>query len=113
MATLNYLPDWGASKAHKPRVNLVQFGDGYEQRGTDGLNTNMETWTVTFVRIPETIRTIDSFLKARNGVEAFNWTTPEGRSAVFKCSDWTASKDTPGKSTLTGSFVEVPEVVAA
>lgn len=113
MTTLNFSPDWGASKTHKPRVNLIQFGDGYEQRGTDGLNTNMETWAVTFIRTPETIATIDTFLKARRGIEAFNWVTPNGRSAVFKCSEWNVSNDTPGKSTLSGSFVEVPEVVAA
>lgn len=113
MATFAYLPDWGAKKDNKPRTNKIQFGDGYEQRSTDGLNTNMETWSIAFKRPPATIDIIDLFLSDRKGVEAFNWTTPKGRASVFKCEEWNISYDDIGWGTLSATFVEVPEKVSA
>ena len=113
MTTLNYTPDWGAKKQNKPRANKIQFGDGYEQRITDGLNSNMEVWSVTFKRAKAEIDIIDDFLSDRSAVEAFNWVNPNGHSIVVKCEEWDTSYDSPGYDTLTATFTQVPEKVGA
>lgn len=112
MATFLYKPDWQAKNKKTPRVNTVQFGDGYEARGTDGLNTNLDTWNLSFVRDPDTVEEIEGFLSEMNGVQAFNWTTPGGKVAAFKCAEWEPSYDSPGWTTLTATFKEVPEPLA-
>ena len=37
--------DYGASKKAAPRVRQVQFGSGYSQRATFGLNLDPKAWT--------------------------------------------------------------------
>ena len=41
-------PDFGASRKSQPNVRKVQFGDGYEQRLTYGLNQNPRVWDLTW-----------------------------------------------------------------
>ena len=36
-------PDYGASKKAQPRVNFVQFGSGYSQRSTFGINNDLKS----------------------------------------------------------------------
>lgn len=112
MTTFTYQPDYSASKTMKPKVDKIQFGDGYSERYSSGLNTKLESWSVTFKRSPSTVIAIDNFLTARGAVEAFNWTTPLGRAATFVCEEWSVSYDSPGWSTLQATFNEVPEVVS-
>lgn len=113
MATFTYKPDYAARKQMRPRVKKFQFGDGYQQRSTDGLNTKLEKWSVQFKRIPDTIDDIDDFLFNAGGVEAFNWETPEGVTKTFTCGEWEVTEDSPGWKTLTAMFEEVPEIVSA
>lgn len=113
MATFTWSPDWTAKKKNKPRVNKLQFGDGYEQRISDGINTNPEEWSLSFSTDPTTVNSIDSFLEARAGLEAFLWTTPAGNTLSFKCEEWDVGYDNPGRSVLSATFVQVFEQVAA
>ena len=114
MATLNYKPDWSASGEHNPSINKVSFGDGYSQRGSNGLNADMATWDVKFTRSPEEIKLISDFLKARANVEAFNWVDPFGTNiTVVTDGGWKVTIDSIGWHTLTAKFVQVPETVAA
>jgi phage-related protein len=113
MATFTYKPDYSARKRMKPRVTVLKFGDGYEQRTTDGLNTKLESWSVSFKRSPTAINSIDSFLNTCGGVTAFNWETPDGVTKTFVCREWEISTDSPGWETLNATFDEVPEIVSA
>lgn len=113
MATLNYLPDWSASQDHDPTVNKAQFGDGYQQRTTDGLHTDLVSWSVKFMRSPEECNAIAAFLKARGGVEPFNWTDPFGNSiTVITEGKWSHVVDNIGYHTVSATFKEVAEVAA-
>lgn len=60
------------------RFNRVQFGGGYSQRSTDGLNTKSKNWNVVWEGITTTqANTLESFFDGLNGgVEAFLWTDP-------------------------------------
>lgn len=108
--TFTFTPDFGLSVAYKPRVRAVQFGDGYQQRVADGINTGTDAWNLTFaVRDDTETNQILAFLQARGAVEAFNWTAPDGTSAVFVCSEWNRTFDRFGQSTITATFRRVYE----
>ena len=47
MTTFTFPPS-NASLTEKPRVVVAKFGDGYEQRTAFGLNTNPQSWSLTF-----------------------------------------------------------------
>lgn len=113
MATFTWGPDWSAQKKRAPRVTVVQYGDGYEQRSADGINTSPQEWSLTFKRDPDSVDDIDDFLHARNALQAFQWTTPKGDTIVVKCEEWTTAYDSPGWYVLTATFKQVFEVVSA
>jgi phage-related protein len=63
----------------------AKFGDGYSQRMSDGLNTIMETWSLSFQNRPiSDINIIRAFLEGKNGVQAFSWDPPGQVAATSK-----------------------------
>ena len=110
MATFTIAPDFGASVSLKPRVLTAQFGDGYQQRLGDGINIRAEDWQLTFsARTPAERDQILSFLEARNGVEAFDWTSPRGTVGKFVCAEWNHSPNSAASNTVTARFTQVFE----
>ena len=43
------VPDKTLNRQTQPKVRIAKFGDGYQQRIADGLNTLRDTFTVNFV----------------------------------------------------------------
>lgn len=111
MATFNWTPTYGSRATYRPRVRVVKFSDGYEQRQADGLNPRAATWDLTFDNRTQTeAGAIEAFLQARNAVEAFDWTPPYEASAIrVVCRDWSKSIDTSNAITLTAQFAQVFE----
>lgn len=111
MATFSYTPDFGARINAKPRVRVVSFGDGYEQRQADGINARAETWDLQFQnRTDSDTAAIVGFLEARNGVEAFDWTPPNEVTAIKAvCREWNKSVDRYNLNTVTAQFQRVYE----
>jgi phage-related protein len=65
-------PSYNISTRHNPRVNVVQFGNGYEQRNPNGLFSQLITLDINFEkRTEDEARAIIHFLKARKAVESF------------------------------------------
>lgn len=82
-------PTLAPSRGSKPRVRRATFGDGYTQRTADGLNTEGESWSLVWTMSVADCDTVDAFLKARAGVEAFLWTPPrEGSAKKWLCPQW-------------------------
>tara|TARA_B100001079_G_C16341205_1_gene483657 strand:+ start:108 stop:530 length:423 start_codon:yes stop_codon:yes gene_type:complete len=76
------LPDRGFSEAFKPKFHIAKFGDGYEQRLVDGINSIDQAFTVQFSkREKEEIDDITSFLTSLEGVTSFNFTIPDTNSS--------------------------------
>jgi phage-related protein len=89
----------------RTRVNSVKFGDGYEQRVADGINSIIEDWSLSFtLRTKAEINAIDAFLRARKGVENFDWTTPAGQLKKFVCRKWSVSYFHDGNASLSATF---------
>lgn len=111
MATFTYTPDFGARRATKPRVRVVAFGDGYEQRQGDGINTRNEVWDLQFQnRTNSDTAAIIAFLEARNAVESFDWTPPNEVTAIkVVCREWNKSLDRFNLNAVSAQFERVYE----
>lgn len=111
MSVFTWVEDYNGSEEHQPRVRAVKFGDGYQQRSTDGINTDAGTWNLTFSgRSTGEASAITTFLGARGGVENFDW-TPYGELAAIKvvCPKWARQPQSYGVWTVTATFSQVFE----
>ena len=79
MATYpDYNPQYSATKRSQPKVRLTQFGDGYQQRTSFGLNQDPKVWSLTFNVDDEDADEIETFLEARKVDGAsFDWSPPD------------------------------------
>lgn len=111
MATFTYTPDFGSKAAYKPRVRVVSFADGYQQRQADGINSRAQNWDLTFANRDNTETDgILAFLEARNAVEAFDWVPPNKVSSIkVVCREWAKSIDRNNLNTVTARFEQVFE----
>lgn len=111
MSVFTYVPEFGASCEKNPAVTPIKFGDGYEARNRFGMNTNRQSWSLTFAnRDASEATAIDNFLSARGGYEAFEWTPPgEASSLVFVCRRWTKSPQKANLFTIQATFEQVYE----
>jgi len=110
MSTFTFIPSTSARRAVAPRVRRVAFGDGYEQRVADGINTRAEEWGLSFVGKTDTeANAIETFLEARGGVESFNWTTPKGEAIKVVCDRWDRTFSEINMNTISAVFRRVYE----
>lgn len=107
MATFTWRPDYGATNEVKPKVFRVDFGDGYEQRIANGINTKPRMWSLVFTKTKANIDDIEAFLEDRGAVESFDWTPPRGSAGKWICDSWKRGIPNAGYDTLTASFREV------
>lgn len=65
---LDYSPSYGINVSVQPRVNLVRFGDGYIQRGANGINLYPAKWRLVFENVSTaTAEAIEEKLKEAAG----------------------------------------------
>jgi phage-related protein len=105
-------PTYGAEKRSAPKRRVVQFGDGYEQRLTYGLNQNPKEWSLTWNNITEAnADTIEAFLDARAAdAAAFDWTPPDETTAYkWICDSWSKSIPYTGRAIINATFRQVFE----
>lgn len=86
-----YPPSYGAQNQVQPRVRSVSFGDGYELRVGDGLNTVVAKWSLTWNAMPiEHAGYIEQFFTFHGGVKWFWWVPPRATAAIkVVCKQWT------------------------
>lgn len=105
MPTFSYAPSFPPRVSHAPRILAMKFGDGYEQRAGDGINTDPERWDLIFENEPPAdADAIESFLKTQAGRLPFDWTSPSGLAAKFLCKTWQRAKVGPQVYTITAAF---------
>lgn len=111
MATFpSYSPTYSATKASQPAVTRVRYGDGYEMRATFGLNQNPKEWQLQFSVSDTDAATIEAFLDARAGQEAFDWTAPDGTTGNrWVCESWTRELFDFQRSRISATFRQVFE----
>ena len=102
---------YGITKENSPEVNFAQFGSGYSQRSTFGINQDLKVWNLTWEFITETDSdTIETFLSARAGKESFDFAAPgESASAKYICRSWTKRIEYPTLATIQAKFEQDAE----
>ena len=95
----------------RPKVNTLSFGDGFEQRLTEGLNQNPLSVNLTFELSQTDADTAITFLNARvEDGASFDYTLPsETSSRKFVCTSFPRSIPFLNRVTLTCVFREVFE----
>lgn len=110
MATFTWFASRGSSKKVADRVIYAEFGDGYMQRVTAGINHIKREWQLEFAGRGQTeADAIEDFLIARGGSESFDWTDPRGHVGKWICRNGEFNR-TPlagTNSTITAVFEEV------
>jgi len=110
MATFTYTPSFEATESSRPNVRKVEFGDGYSQRLTLGLNQNPKEWSLVFKERTNTERDqILGFLDARQAAESFDWTPPRGTAGKYVCAEWQVTLSAFNFNTIQATFRQVFE----
>ena len=103
-------PSYGTNKSSAPTVRIAQFGDGYQQRSTFGINQNLKVYNFTWNNISETdADEIETFLDARAGVENFDYTPAGESSKKFICRQWNKTIPYLNRATIRATFEQVAE----
>ena len=112
MATFpDFDPQYSATKRSQPNLRVTQFGDGYQQRTTFGLNQDPKVWNLTFNVDDEDADEIETFLEARGKDGAsFDWSPPD-TATTFKwiCRSFNREMFEFDRNRITASFEEVFE----
>ena len=108
--------DKGLSSTETPRVLMASFGDGYEQRIANGINSLDQTFTLNFKTRPKAeIDDIIAFFVSRKGVTAFNYIVSDrnagGGETTYKvvCDKWTKTYAYDNFYSATANFRKVYE----
>ena len=111
MATFpSITPTYGVQKKSQPNVRIAQFGSGYSQRATFGINQNPKVYNLTFEVSETDADTIEDFLDARGGVENFDFTPPvDTSSSKYICREWSKSIPYLNRATIQATFEQVFE----
>jgi len=106
-----YDPTYSATKTSQPKIRTTQFGDGYQQRVTFGLNQNAKEWRLTFNVTEDDADIIEAFLddRAADGA-SFDWTPPDGNTSYkWTCFSWTRELFDFERSKIDVTFMQVFE----
>lgn len=72
--SFDWIPSYQSPKNTEFRLLRNKFGDGYEQRVGDGINTDEESWDLVFNTVDTaTAEAIDAYLKSKKSGESFTW----------------------------------------
>ncbi|MCX8675878.1 phage tail protein [Gilliamella sp. B3023] len=107
METFHWRPQNSSTTSVSPRVKVIKFGDGYEQRFCDGINNDLRSYSVSFVGLVENIDLIENFLTRYNAVKSFLWKEPNTHKTIkVVCRSWTSTVNGAAK-TVSATFEEV------
>lgn len=111
-------PDKALTRSSNPAVLVARFGDGYEQRVADGINTIKETYSLSFNnRTKEFVDDVVNFLDTAGGVSAFTLTIPDSnnttrtgeKDVIVVCSTYSTMYTYDDFYTITAEFRRVYE----
>lgn len=93
LKTFTWQMNMGASASTRHSVIKTQFGDGYAQRVSVGMNNKRTDWAGSKTGDYRTvILPIIQFLDEHKGIIPFLWTNPHGTTAKYICQDYEVSQ---------------------
>ena len=104
-------PKYGYTVKRNPSMNVISFGDGFEQRLTKGLNQNPVSLNLRFDLSQTESNTAITFLNDRiTDGESFTFAIPnEGVTKNFTCKNYSTSIPFLNRVLLSCTFEEVFE----
>ena len=100
--------DKGFTRQNTPRIHAVSFGDGYEQRIANGINTLDQTMNVSFSTRPKAeIDDLVAFFESLGGVSKFEMIIDDTNGAEtikVTCKSWSQTWAFDNFYSLTASF---------
>lgn len=103
--TFTWSPLNGPTADIKNRNTTVQYGDGYAQVSGDGINTETQSWPLTFKGVNADMKPILTFLRAKGEAQAFKWTNPLGEVGLYLSSDLKVTPLDFARMQITVTFV--------
>lgn len=81
--TFTWCVQVNASEELKVSTLQAQFGDGYKQVGSNGINTAAETWTLSCNGDIVAMKVVRDFLQ-HHVISSFWWTNPWGDRKLYR-----------------------------
>ena len=108
MATQTFM--WRVENSLTPtikyEVDEVQFGNGYKQVSSDGVNNKTEQYAIRVHARTEEAKVIMAFFDEHAGRRSFFWTPPLGTLGLYTCLDPNPTEQGGGLYVITGTFVK-------
>ncbi|POF89361.1 phage tail protein [Pseudomonas putida] len=102
--TFTWEPDDEAGGESTLRTRKSQFGDGYAQVSSDGLNGETDSWSLSFGGLAEEIGPPLAFIRRHRGARSFLWTNPEGVLGMYRCETFRQQRKPGGVVVLSATF---------
>ena len=109
-------PDKGFKRDSKPKVHVITFGDGYEQRLADGINNLEQSISVSFSTRPKAeIDDLVAFFESLGGVTKFRFDLEDSNAGSSTetikctCAQWNQTWAYDNFYSLTATFKRVYE----
>ena len=100
-------PSTGSDEKRSYKVRKTNFGDGYQQRVADGLNSARTVWNLSFQGLTTTdANTVEAFIEARGGHESFYWTPPNGSQGRWVCEGLSRVEEGNAHASISVQFVQ-------
>ena len=103
-------PSYNYSLKFEPRNRVITFGDGYEQRASDGIQNNLMIIDLQFeTRGEDEATAILHFFHSRNGSEAFVFYPPKPYNVPkkFRSPNWDMGVSFQGNFSIRSTFTEI------
>lgn len=103
-------PSYQNTVNNSPRVQVLKFGDGYESRVPDGINTTLTSFNLRFEnRSIDEATSILHFLTQRQGAESFVWNgrPPYSKQLRYVAREWEDVEEFEDSYSVTVKFDQV------
>ena len=100
-------PSTSSTRGAKARSNIAQFGDGYTQRSSDGLNGVPHTFQAVWPMLQSSdADTMEDFFEAHIAT-SFLWAPVDTTTRKWIATDWTRGYISAGVVSVTVNLTEV------
>lgn len=88
--TLSLIPSYSTPVSRQFNMRKIQFGQGWIERGVDGINGAKTTWDIKVNGLDNTTaQALNVFLTQRRGVAPFYWSEYGGTdTSLYTCEEW-------------------------
>jgi phage-related protein len=106
--TFTWSPRVNSSGETQASILSSQFGNGYSQRMSVGINNLASSWSVSFTGTEEYLEPIQDFFIRHKSTDHFLWTPPLAKQGAFiTTGGWQLQPHGGRKFTLTTTFQQV------